>query len=222
MKKYCLIFALFVAAGNILAQDDAVIEKTPIKLHAEVGIQTNALFGRLSNDTENGLVQNPYLLVGKLAFGNLAIRVGLGGQHDKKVDKVEGFANTTTTLKQRLDLRLGIERQLSLGDRWVGTLGVDAVADWTQDKVVEDSGFDVITDTKDLQYIGGGLAAGVKFQATRRLSIGTEGFVYYTVGKITEGEFFKNFPVGEDKTQESDISGLKIGLPAALYLNLEF
>jgi hypothetical protein len=222
MKKYLLLIAYILAFGHAFAQDEIVVEKTPIKLRAEVGIQTNALFGRLSNDAENGLVQNPYLLVGKLGLGNLAIRLGVGGQHDKQVDKVEGFANTTTTTKQRLDLRLGIERQFQLADRWVGTFGVDAVADWTQDKTVEDSGFDVITETNDLQYIGGGLAAGVKYQISRRLSIGTEGFVYYTAGKITMGEFFKNFPVGEDKTQESDISNLKIGLPAALYLNLEF
>ncbi len=210
------------AIGNAIAQDEAAVEKTPIKLRTEVGIQTNALFGRLSNDDENGLVQNPYLLAGKLAFGNLAIRLGVGGQHDKKVDKVDGFANTTTTTKQRLDLRLGIERQFQIADRWVGTLGIDAVADWTQDKTVEDSGFDVITDTDDLQYIGGGVAAGVKYQISRRLSIGTEGFVYYTAGNLTKGEFFKNFPVGEDKIQESDVTSLKIGLPAALYLNLEF
>jgi hypothetical protein len=117
-------------------------------------------------------------------------------------------------------LRLGIERRFSLGGRWQGNVGLDAVADWTQDKVINDSGFDVITQTKDLQYIGGGLSVGIKYQLTKRLSFGTEGFLYYTIGEITDGEFFKNFPVGEDDISKSDVYNLKVGLPSALYLIL--
>ncbi len=218
MKRLFIIFITLFAFGNAWAQEEA----EPVKLHTEIGVQTNALFGRLVNASDNGLEQNPYLLTGKLVFGNLAIRAGIGGQHDKQVDRVDGFANTTTTLKQRLDLRLGVERRMSLDDRWQGSLGLDVVANWTQDKTIEDSGFDVITDTHDLQYIGGGLALGVKYQVTKRLSFGTEGYLYYTIGKLTDGEFFKNFPVSEDKIQKSDISNIRVGLPAALYLILEF
>jgi hypothetical protein len=205
MKIFISILFTALAFGNAWAQEEA----EPVKLHTEIGIQTNALFGRLVNGSDNGLEQNPYLLTGKMVMGNLAIRV-------------DGFANTTTTLKQRLDLRLGVERRMSLGDRWQGSLGLDVVAGWTQDKTTEDSGFDVITDTHDLQYLGGGLAAGVKYQVTKRLSFGTEAYLYYTFGNLTDGEFFKNFPVGEDKIQKSDVSNLKVGLPAALYLILEF
>jgi hypothetical protein len=218
MKIFITILFTVLAFGNAWAQEEA----EPVKLQTEIGIQTNALFGRLVNGSDNGLEQNPYLLTGKLVMGNLAIRAGIGGQYDKQVDRVDGFANTTTTLKQRLDLRLGVERRMSLGDRWQGSLGLDVVAGWTQDKTIEDSGFDVITDTHDLQYLGGGLAAGVKYQVTKRLSFGTEAYLYYTFGNLTDGEFFKNFPVGEDKIQKSDVSNLKVGLPAALYLILEF
>jgi hypothetical protein len=219
MHKSLTILLVLFLVGKSWAQEEAT---EPIKLRTEIGFQTNALFGRLTSAGENSLVQNPYLLTGKLVLGNIAIRAGLGGAHSKQVDRVEGFANTITTLVQQLDLRLGAERRFPLGDRWQGSLGVDAVANWTQNKTVNDSGFDEITDSRDLQYIGGGMAIGIKYQATKRLSFCTEGYLYYTVGKLTEGQFFKNFPVGEDKIKESDTSAMKIGLPSALYIVLEF
>lgn len=213
------ILLLLSSFGKAMAQDEA---KAAIPLRAEIGIQANALFGRLLTDGENGLVQNPYLLTGKVYLGNIGLRVGFGGDHSKEIERVDGFANTITTLNQRLDLRLGAERSFSLGDRWQGSLGADAIANWTQDKTINDSGFDVITDTKDIQFIGGGLVFGIKYQVTKRLSFGTEGYVYYTVGNITEGQFFKNFPVGEDKTKKLDTSALQVGLPSALFLIFEF
>jgi hypothetical protein len=212
-----MILLFFFGQAN--AQED--MESNTIKMRFELGVQANALFGRLVDDDGSGLIQNPYLLTGKLVFGPYALRLGMGGQYDKKVQKEENFANSVTTLKQRLDLRLGLERRFSLGGRWQGNVGLDAVADWTQDKIINDSGFDVITTTKDLQYIGGGLSVGIKYQLTKRLSFGTEGFLYYTIGEITDGEFFKNFPVGEDEISKSDVYNLKVGLPSALYLILE-
>lgn len=220
MQKYFTIICLLIAAGNLAAQE---AEPAPFKLRLEVGLQANSLFDRLANDAGGNTAANPYLLTGKIGLGeSLAIRVGMGGQHDKEIQRVDGFANSTTILKQRLDLRLGMERVFPLGDRWFGFLGGDVVANWTQDKTIEDSGFDVITESNDVQYIGGGLSAGIKFKVTKRLSFGTEGFLYYVVGEKTDGEFFKNFPVGEDKINKSDISSVKVGLPSALYLILEF
>ena len=218
MHRISIILLLVFATGTLTAQEGT----KPLELRTEIGVQTNALFGRLTNNDGDGLVQNPYLLTGKLAFGNLALRAGIGGSHEKEVQHVEGFANSTTILAQRLDIRLGAERRFPLGDRWQGSLGLDAVADWTQDKTTNDSGFDVITDTRDIQYIGGGMAAGLKYQVTKRLSFCTEGYLYYTVGKITDGQFFKNFPVGDDKIKESDTRAFKIGLPSALYFVFEF
>jgi hypothetical protein len=219
MPRLTTILILFFSSYQVMAQEQ---DKAAIPFRAEIGVQANALFGRLLTDGENGLVQNPYLLTGKVYWGNIGLRVGLGGDHRKEIQRVDGFANTKTILTQRLDIRLGAERSFSLGDRWQGSLGVDAIANWTQDKTINDSGFDVITDTKDIQFIGGGPVFGLKYQVTKRLSFGTEGYVYYTVGNITDGQFFKNFPVGEDKTKKLDTRALQVGLPSALYLIFEF
>jgi hypothetical protein len=219
MQKQLLHIVLLLAAfGKIQAQD----EPTGPKMAYQVGVQTNALFERLHPDTEGSLVKNPYLLVGKVAFGKQVLRLGVGGAYDRDVERVEGFANTSTLLQQQLDIRLGTERVLPLGERWSGSIGLDAVAHWGTDKTVEDSGFDVITDTDDLQLFGGGLVGGLKFQATRWLSFGTEAFVYYTKGTRTEGEFFKNFPTGEDKIKKTDVDRLQIGLPNSLFILIEF
>jgi hypothetical protein len=218
MQKIAALFLLAFPLGKLVAQEAT----EPNKLQTEIGIQANALFGRLVSNDGNGLVQNPYLLTGKLAFGSLAIRAGIGGAYNKEVQKEEGFANSFTILKQRLDLRLGGEFRFPLGPRWEGSFGFDAVGDWTQDKTINDSGFDVITDTRDIQYIGGGPVFGIKYQLSQHFSVATEGYVYYTLGKITDGEFFKNFPVGEDKIQKSATRDLQIGLPSALYLIFQF
>lgn len=219
MKKSFSILALLALVQYVRAQDTAYSE--PIKLTTEVGLQTNALFSRLTG-SEAGLQQNPYLLTGKLVYGRLALRTGIGGSYKKTVQKEEGFADSKTNTSQSLDLRLGIERRFELGRRWMGMVGADAVGAWSQTKEVEDSGFDVITISEDVQTFGGGLVSGIQFNVSERLSFYTEGFVYYTTGEVVSGRFFKNFPIFDDNKERSETSELLIGLPSSLYLVFSF
>lgn len=224
MRKIFTIGFIIACLATVHAQEEpAPIVPANKNLYVQAGLQTGVLLD-FYNDDEQGssLVRNPYLLMGKVGLGNIAIRAGVGGSHKKKVDKEEGFANSLTDLHKRLDVRLGLERRMHLGKRWTGFYGLDIIGHWTQNKLINDSGFDVITDSEDEQYIGGGLVTGIQFRATKRLCFATEGFVYYTKGKLTNGQFFKNFPVGDDEITKSDIAAIQIGLPSSLYLILEF
>ena len=218
MKKAFLLFTLLSAFGSLWAQDTTA----PQKLITEVALQTNALFDRLLKDDEGSLSQNPYLLTGKLVYGRLALRAGIGGSYKKLVKRETGFADSQTTLDQSFDLRLGLERQFELGPRWTGTVGLDGMGSWAQQKNIDDSGFDVITVSEDLQSFGGGLVSGLQFKLTERFSLYTEGFVYFATGNITSGRFFQNFPIFDDEKKKTETSELKIGLPSSLYVVFRF
>ncbi|MEK7257530.1 MAG: hypothetical protein AAB316_22435, partial [Bacteroidota bacterium] len=136
MQKVTSLFIALFFTSVAWAQEAEKPELT-----TEIGIKTTAFLDRLLDVDESEFAKNPYLLTGKLAFGNLALRGGIGGSRKKDKHTEEGFADSQTALNQHLDLRLGIERRFSLGGKWQGSVGVDATGFWSEDKTVEDSGF---------------------------------------------------------------------------------
>jgi opacity protein-like surface antigen len=213
-----LLLTTGLAAAQAAAQD-AIAERKPLSI--EAGIQCNVLLDRLLGST-NASNSNPYLILGKVACGNTAFRLGIGGNRSKDKKQQEGFADSQTTLNQGIQLRLGAERRYELGKRWFGSFGFDAVADRTENKTINDSGFDVETKSTVNRSIGGGLVAGLQFHITEKLSLYTEGFLYYTFGETRSGRFFKNFPEFNDDVNTTDTQDLIVGLPSVLYVVVKF
>jgi opacity protein-like surface antigen len=191
-------------------------------LSFEAGVKTNVFFDRLLGSDENELTANPYLLTAKMGFGQLALRAGIGGAYKKEKRREEGFANSTTETDQHLDIRLGIEKRMALGKKWLGSVGVDGIGFFSETKSVEDSGFDVITTSENGKGFGFGLAGGLQYDLTRHLSLYTEGFLQLAFGKTTSGQYFKNFPVTDDTEEIKETREARIGLPSSIYLVFRF
>ena len=60
-------------------------------------------------------------------------------------DEDQGGDINQTDESGRLDVRLGLERRFDLGKKWQGNVALDGIGFFAQDKLIQDSGFDVIT-----------------------------------------------------------------------------
>lgn len=225
MKKYSVLLAFLFCAFGAFSQEGEKVVKQPLGLSHELGLETGNLVGRLlGNEGGSGeeLPDDPYLLTYKISTGKWALRTGLGGDWSKTVEREDGFADSRTVESSRFDVRLGVERRFSLGGKWLGNVALDGIGIFSQDKTIDDSGFDVITNSETVDGWGAGPSFGIQFNVTERLSFYTEGFVYYTSTERQIARTFKNFPEFDDELSSVDGERLKISLPSVLYLVLRF
>ncbi len=223
MKKYAALLLFFFAVAVLPAQTDTVPSKAKVAIGHEIGIETNNLISRfLDEDNEGGLLESPYLLTYKLVMGQWAIRTGIGGDRHKSTETEEGFADSKTTEFNQLDYRLGIEKRFSLGKKWQANIGLDGLGFTSKNKVVEDSGFDVITTSESVNGWGAGPSFGLQFNLGKSISLYTEGSFYYTFSTLQGARLFKNFPEFDDELKETKEENLDIRLPAVLYIVFGF
>lgn len=227
MKKIFFLLLLLPIVISANAQEGKTKkEKTPKERPAfshEVGLETNNLVSRIFSDgNENDRPDNPYLFTYKLGIGSWALRTGVGGDRKKSVEREEGFADSRTTQTGNLDVRLGLERRFELGEKWTGNVALDGTGFFSENKVIEDSGFDVITTAETADGWGVGPSFGIRFDVTQRLSLYTEGFFYYTFSDVQSARTFKNFPEFDDQIMNVEEEELKISLPSVLYVVFRF
>lgn len=190
--------------------------------HLEIGIKTNVFFERWLNGTKTDSLSSPYLLYGKYHLRQWTLRLGVGGFRKWDKESEEGFADSKTTTNHRLDLRLGIERSFPLGKRLKGSLGLDITGFGQENKAVDDTGFDVVKDITTIRGVGAGPVAGLRLDISKRLSLYTETFFYYTFSEKRVGRFFKNFPVFDDEVNVTSSQEVRFGMPTAIYLSYRF
>ena len=222
----CLLFMAFFAQAQTAPDGGAKKmkkERTPPGFTHELGIETNKLIARLVSDSvEDGLPDKPYFLTYKIGMGKWALRTGIGGDRSKTVEREDGFADSHTEKSGRFDVRAGLERRFPLGKKWEGNVALDGIGFFSQNKTIDDSGFDVITLSNTVNGWGLGPSFGLQFNLTERLSFYTEGFFYYTSADRQGGRTFKNFPEFDDKLKTIKEEDIKVSLPAVLYIVFRF
>jgi len=198
------------------------IDKPKLEWKHELGINTSFVIERILNFNDEELAVSPYLLTYNIGLNDWKIRFGIGGERKTAETREEGFADSTSDDQSSIEVRLGYGYQKKFGQKWTATFGADLTGFWSNEKKIQDSGFDKIIDERIQKGFGIGPVLGFQYDFGERLSLYAEGTFYYTFSNTRDGLFFTNFPEVEDLVDNTDGQELLINLPSTLYLVFRF
>ncbi|MFK7972626.1 MAG: hypothetical protein AB8F95_19805 [Bacteroidia bacterium] len=229
MTKPALIFILlFSLCASLQAQLPEFSKKAKEKKanahFLELGVSGNWMLRQIipvRNDS--GFSQSsPYMVTARWGRKSWAVRFGLGGVYSRREIQLEGFGDKEIFYKNRYDLRLGFEKRYRLGEKLVGSLGLDATAFYQNDEQSVDSGFDVVTTAERSKGLGIGPVIGLSYFITPRLALFAEGSVIGQIASAESARLFQNFPQFDDEIEEVTSNNINIHLPATIYIAFIF
>jgi hypothetical protein len=189
MKKIILSFSFSIIALSVFAQQDPVeplIVRQKMFDH-HLGVQVNQLIQQVLNFSGNinTNLNNPYLLVYSLTYKKLGLGLRIGaGYNYKSFTQDDGVTSNESKLND-YQLRIGIEKSITLSRRWEAGAGLDFIYtnndDYTKSIVRSVDTVTTITKSK-IPSSGGGAMAWLRFHITDRILLGTETSFYYQEG----------------------------------------
>src|SRR5687768_9427196 len=213
------IFAILASPG--FAQYDSVPQpEKPTGRHAThyIGIQANQLVKQLLNlGGSTSAVNNPYLIT--YSVNANATGVGLNLSLGVVINEFSGGDNFSTinTKINEFFFRIGIEKKTRLGKRWVLAAGGDLVIDNQSNKtetIFSGSGSSSTTEDKISAY-GTGVRAGLNFEISNRVLVGTEANYYL---KFVTNSTSSQQQFGSPVKESTDQKKLQLNVPAVLFL----
>jgi hypothetical protein len=223
-------FALLFLGSNILFAQESTTEKKPKKLTHELGIQSNLLikqlipFGSNNNNTDN-----PYLFAYHLfnQKSNLGMRFhfGLVAQNIT----IGSLNNTTKSTINNFSGKIGIEKSKNLGKGFTFYYGADFMYSANTNKARNTQvSFDstiIVTNESSTQF-GGGLGCRLTYNITKKMSIGTESYLFYTKNSnlivSTFVRYNDGFHTNESDRQSENSNTSITQLPTAIFLHFRF
>ncbi len=214
MKKSLLPLLLFLNVAILFAQNET---EQPVYKN-EIGLNLTAFANQFFSFNDNIANPGPYLFTYKFIKGRQAFRMGLGFQfRDEKSESDNVNVADLETNGIDFSLRLGLEKQTNVGQRWLFTAGGDFVVRYFDVKSNSPSNFGSIQLDENEWSVGIGPVLGIHFRMTPRISVGTEGTFYlqYFSGKSKTD--FGGYGGNEDST-----SGFNFNMrtPLALYFGI--
>lgn len=166
-------------------------EKVRTSVHY-VGIQINQLLKEIFNLSGNTEVfVNPYFINYQVNSINSGWGANVGlGYNLQKTETGTALSKVTTTI-DRADVRLGVEKKTNISRKWLGSIGIDAIAGKEKNLTNSETnnGFGSSTRVETLtevESLGGGPRASLHFRLSQHILIGTEISFYYANAKSTE------------------------------------
>ena len=238
MLRIIILIYLISVATNVIAQNkdtiwqDVDYKRTnqkglgktptqyPIKPSHYIGLQVNELFRQLLNfsGSTSSLI-NPYTLT--YTYNNTAGKgISLGvGYFTSKIVK-EGIVNDTTNIHNTINFRVGYDKKIRIGKRWIAGWGIDVLFIGGRQVIYNDSFFgDTEWDGKTKGW-GFGPRGSLLFSINERLWLGTECNWYLsqqtTKIKITT----KQTGFVDHKTNRASNGNLQV--PVAIFLIAKF
>ncbi|MEM6262325.1 MAG: outer membrane beta-barrel protein [Bacteroidota bacterium] len=211
-----------VSDSTVMVDSTSIPTKKRVPSGHEVGINATFFIKQLLDLSENDIATSPYLFTYRMAIGKWGIRAGVGGTNQRTETSEEGFADTETQQDYSLDARLGVERLLPVGKRWMVNFGLDATTRLVGNVNIIETGFDRVETTTSTTGFGFGPVMGIQFFFNEHLSLYTEGSFYYTFFTTTTERDFTNFPQFNDEEERVEGQELLNNLPATLWLVYRF
>jgi hypothetical protein len=194
----------------------------------EVSLETGVFFKQifrlfgLVKDTQSFPV-SPYLVAYKYRpKKGYAFRLGIGADYAKSKEQLGGFLDNKTIKSNSYDARLGFERTMQIDDRWVFMLGGDLLAGYAKSTKTFDSGFDRNIRTLTNKGWGFGLVAGIRYDFSWRVSLGSETSFIFSNKKIIEKDEFTSNPQFNKVVKEGKDDNARFYGPANIYLSVRF
>jgi len=220
MKKSFLFLFTTVISFSLFAQSD----KEKYSGH-EIGINATAFVKEFLSLNASDVDEGPYMITYKKFKNGRALRLGLGGQFSQINEDIDGGGNLTTK-DNRASLRIGYEWNQAISKRWSFYYGADVITDFTQSTSQTTSFLptgqieSVILEKQSLTT-GGGPILGIQFFITDKISLMTEGSLYYNYTYNTDKQTF-DVETQFNKSEDSSSSLFEFGLPTALFFVIRF
>lgn len=215
---YLLILSCLVCFFKLSAQENSmwITEGKSTELSLNI---TNTLAG-FFNSGGSGLSTDPYLIGIKAVKNKDALRLGVGFKHRSKEENDEFLGTVLNTDETNVQFRIGGEKRIDLGKRFLLFYGGDIAFRYVQsDAILTSFPSDIVVKSWEAG-LGAGPVLGAMFHLTPRISLSTEAFLY---GIAYEGE--KKEPkdnVFEPVTTRFTGFDLVPALPSSLYIVVKF
>ena len=215
-----LIFVLCTAQVSF-GQSVDESETTRHNFKHDIGLNSIGLLSALFDGDDAEFV-TPYLVSYNLDMGKTNIRAAIGPKFSTSTVVREGFTDTQQQIATDIDYRLGLGWDIIDEPKWLVRSGVDMVGSYTLDKLVDDTGFDKITNQDREWTLGGGPFVQIVFRISDRISLSTDAALYFTHFNSQSKEIFENFP--EFDNVISNTTGQELGafLPTSLFIHFHF
>jgi hypothetical protein len=212
--RHWMFIICLLAAGGAGAQEETKVN------HWSFGISAGDILHQLFNTETTNKSYNAFVL--EYSGNRYALQVGFRPGYNKSDVSHEGFLDTEINEATNLSGSVALTRKLFTDHRWDIMAGLKYAGGWSQEDIIQDSGFDRIT-TRRLQWNSGiGPVIDFRFRIHQRISLGTEASLLYTVSRSELQERFTNFP---DFNTTKDIikdNSVEVYEPATIYLRFHF
>ncbi|MBI3509567.1 MAG: hypothetical protein HY064_02815 [Bacteroidetes bacterium] len=246
----CTIFlASALLTARMHAQDTLAPANEQKIFHHEFGFNTTLLLKQVFNLSNNTFTMLPYSVTYKLAWNKHALRFGLGADmNNSKTSTVNSGTSViagpdpvapTYSDSYSIYFRGGWEWRFPLGRRFLTWVALDLAThiqnSASQTVVLYNNlpnyySYSKTIFTSGLMEFGGGPAAGIQFNLSKRMSLSTEipFYAFYSMQKDKTNDY-NNYLSGSQytittNTSTSTITGSRftITLPVTLYLGIRF
>lgn len=212
-KQWMVCICLCIT-GVAYAQEDAKVNRWSF------GISAGDILHQLFNTETENKSYNAFVL--EYSGNQYALQVGFRPGYNKSDVSHEGFLDTEISEATNLSGSITLTRKLFTDHRWEIMAGLKYAGGWSQEDIIQDSGFDRIT-TRRLQWNSGiGPVIDFRFRIHHRISLGTEASLLYTISRSELQERFTNFP---DFNTTKDIikdNSVEVFEPSTIYLRFHF
>jgi len=220
MKKPILLLIFFTTlifnSNTAFGQDeDSILNEK----YSEFGINVTSFVNEFISLNNNNSDVGKYMVTYKYHFGKKAFRLGLGGRFSQMDDETEGGGNRSTK-HNVFDIRVGYEIKNKISSRWAYYVGIDGVFGWNEFTSTTFN-FDQVEIKNTLTSFGGGPIMGIQFFINPKISLATEGGLFFVTDTSREMEKFSINP-NFNKDESSSSSRLNFGLPTSLFFIIRF
>lgn len=214
---FCSLTVTFAQSKKEKKEKERTVEK---KNYVELGVNvTTAIAAGGFHFADNLITTDPYILHLKFVRQKFAVRLGAGASilSEKKAELINSRISSGNTF----DLRAGLDYQVPIDNRWRLYYGFDVLLGFAKGQ----NDFSVAGDVTDLRVeeksIGGGPILGLQYHINKRISLQTEGTLYFKNIQRNKTLTYRSLPLSPEITKDN-IWTMPIGVPRSLFVIIRF
>lgn len=212
---------LYIVSLTILFTTQGWSQKDSTRYyHWSLGISSGDILHELFNGENTNKAYAAFVL--EYAGQDYAVQLGFRPDYNMTDTQYEGFLDTEVTDHTSLSGHLSGTKSIFSDRNWLIRAGLQLNGGWSQDDIIEDSGFDRVV-TRRLQWNAGiGPVIDFRFFVHPRISLGTEASLLYSVTRSELQQIFTNFPDFNNTKETVEGDEISFVEPATIYLRFHF
>ncbi len=218
MKKIILLCCLLLNGAILFGQSKKKTSKKD-KATTEVGLNATFLARNFFGAEDDVTSIDDYLLYYKVIKGKNALRMGLGGFINQRVESIPG--EQREVVGTNLNARIGFERRNKMGQNWIYYYGIDLVTHYDELKFRTVTGIDDITTTDKYIEGGAGPILGIQYMINDHIGISTEAALLYFFTSFSSEDASVNFP-GVNINRQFEEFRIAAIAPTNIYFSVKF